>query len=167
MVGSQRHLRRAFGTRWVRLTILGAAVVATVSGSVTAASASVRTPSSTTVTVQGNDASLTNTGVVVPAGKNVKITASGLIAYNTGGAKTTPNGHQVASEICATGVSAGWFNANLECLSLVGKFGNGKLFQVGSSVSINDVEGGRLYLIYNDNDYLDNSGHFTVTITVS
>ena len=119
------------------------------------------------VTVQGNDASLTNTGITVAAGTKVVITATGKVAYNTRGDKTTPDGHPVPSEICASGVSAGWYNANLNCLSLLGRFGNGEVFQLGDSTKLHDVEGGRLYLILNDNDYLDNSGQFTVTVTVS
>jgi hypothetical protein len=168
MSETQRRLRSRFGTHRLRFMIIGAAVVTAVSVPAVAATASVNTPSQTyTVTVQGNDASLTNTGITVSAGKTVKITATGKIAYNTGGATTTPAGHVVPNEICATGVPAGWYNANLNCLSLIGRFGHGKVFQVGDSVTIGDVEGGRLYLIYNDNDYLDNSGHFTVTVTVS
>ena len=156
-------------SRRVRFMILGAAVVAAVCGSATAASASIGAPSSHTytVTVQGNDASLTDSGIAVSAGKMVQITASGEISYNTQGGKSTPAGYPVPGEICASGVSAGWYNANLNCLSLIGRFGSGEVFQVGDSVTIPHVAGGELYFIYNDNDYADNSGHFTVKVTVS
>ena len=166
MSESQRPLRLRFGSRFVRFMIPAALVIA--AGSATAASASSTAASpSYVVTVQGNDASLTNTGITVASGTKVVITATGKVTYNTRGDKTTPDGHTVPSEICATGVSAGWYNQNLNCLSLLGRFGNGEVFQLGDSTKLHDVEGGRLYLILNDNDYLDNSGHFTVTVTVS
>jgi hypothetical protein len=166
MSDCQRLLRPRFGTRLVRFMIPAAVVLA--AGSATAVSASGTAVSpSYTVTVQGNHASLTNTGIAVAAGAKVVITASGKISYNSGGDKTTPAGHPVPSEICASGVSVGWYNANLNCLSLIGRFGSGEVFQVGDSTTIHDVEGGELYLIFNDNDYADNSGHFTVTVTVS
>ena len=166
MSDSQRHLRPRFGIRLFRFMIPAALVIA--AGSATAASASGGGASpSYVVTVQGNDASLTNTGITVAAGTKVVITATGKITYNTRGDKTTPDGHPVPSEICTSGVSAGWYNANLNCLSLLGRFGNGEVFQLGDSTKLHDVEGGRLYLILNDNDYLDNSGQFTVTVTVS
>jgi PA-IL-like protein len=169
MSDCQRSPRPRFGTRFARLIILGAVVLAA-AGTTTVASASSTAPSVSplyTITVQANDASLTNTGIVVAAGEKVVITASGKVAYNSRGDKITAAGKPVPSETCATGVSAGWFNANLNCLSLIGRFGSGEVFQVGDSTKIHDVEGGRLYLIFNDNDYVDNSGQFTVKVTVS
>ncbi len=164
----QRFLRPRFGTRLVRFMILGAVVLAAASATAVSATATATATSpSYTVTVQGNDAGLTNTGIAVATGAKVEITATGKIKYNSRGEKVTPAGHPVPSEICASGVSTGWYNANLNCLSLIGRFGSGEVFQVGDSTKIDDVEGGELYLIFNDNDYLDNSGHFTVTVTVT
>jgi hypothetical protein len=166
MSDSQGRVKSRFGTRLLRIMIPATLVIG--AGAATAASASSTAVSpSYVVTVQGNNASLTNTGITVAVGTKVEITASGKITYNTRGEKTTADGHPVPSEICATGVSAGWYNPNLNCLSLLGRFGNGEVFQLGDSTKLHDVEGGRLYLILNDNDYADNSGHFTVTVTVS
>ncbi len=166
MSDCQRPLRPRFGTRLVRLMIPAALVLAAGSATAVSASGTAASPSYT-VTVKGNDASLTNTGITVAAGAKVEITASGKISYNSSGDKTTPAGHPVPTEICASGVSAGWYNPSLNCLSLIGRFGNGEVFQLGKSTTIHNVEGGLIYLILNDNDYVDNSGHFTVTVTVS
>ena len=67
MSDSQRHLRPRFGIRLFRFMIPAALVIA--AGSATAASASGGGASpSYVVTVQGNDASLTNTGITVRGG---------------------------------------------------------------------------------------------------
>ena len=165
----QRPLRSRLDSRRVRFMIFGAAVVAACAARPPPPRrASAHRQSHTyTVMVQGNDASLTDSGIAVSAGKMVQITASGEISYNTAGGKSAPAGYPVPGEICASGVSAGWYNANLNCLSLIGRFGSGEVFQVGDSVTIPHVAGGELYFIYNDNDYADNSGHFTVKVTVS
>ena len=164
----QRFLRPRFGTRLVRFMILGAVVLAAASATAVSATATATATSpSYTVTVQGNDAGLTNTGIAVATGAKVEITATGKIKYNSRGEKGDTRWTSRTQRDLRQRVSTGWYNANLNCLSLIGRFGSGEVFQVGDSTKIDDVEGGELYLIFNDNDYLDNSGHFTVTVTVT
>jgi hypothetical protein len=52
--------------------------------------------------------------------------------------------------------------------ALIGKIGNGTPFLIGSTRWMTAAEGGTLYLAVNDNYiyYEDNSGTYTVTITI-
>jgi hypothetical protein len=119
------------------------------------------------VTVPGNSAAPVDTGIYVPAFKTVTISASGSVAFNAQGQSTGPAGLVVPTETCVGGSGIPWFDNDLNCLSLIGLMGDSPAFQVGPSFIAHDVEGGELYLLYNDNEYGDNTGSFDVTVTVS
>jgi len=90
-----------------------------------------------------------DTGMMITAGSTLVIKASGTACFDEdhdhcGG----PDGHP---EFVDT--------------DLVGKIGDGGMFHIGSDFSKTVSEGGRLYLGYHDNDFLNNSGYFEVKVT--
>lgn len=112
-----------------------------------------------TVTVQGANASLTNSGIALVGGNEYQVTASG--AVNAGGANGIygPNGSSSKYSNCTY--------PNEYWMSLVGVVG-GKDFQLGSNVTFNAPASGTLYLICDDTlpayEFSDNSGSFSVSV---
>jgi hypothetical protein len=51
--------------------------------------------------------------------------------------------------------------------ALIGRIGEGKTFEVGSHLEFTAAEDGDLFLTINDWECEDNSGNFTVTITIN
>jgi hypothetical protein len=152
----------------VSVTVSGPGVAAPATSQAGSATPSLAGSTTYDTSVAGSDSSLTDTGIYVPEGRTVTIKASGLIAYNLQGQTSGPNGLTVPTETCAGGLGgSGWYNDNLRCLSLLGQLGNGEVFQLGTSTTIHDAAGGELYLVYNDNNYGDNSGSYSVAVTIS
>jgi len=125
------------------------------------------TPSTceTTITVYGNNSGWTDTGVDIPDGASVTITATGTVTWNQEGSTATPDG-----------IGSGCLNHTgcspmaSEChVKLIGSIDDqpatcGSCFAVGSSYSGSQGPG-RLYLRCNDRCVGDNGGSFSVTIT--
>jgi hypothetical protein len=153
------------------IAVAGAVVTAAGLASVSVANASTAAkPQTLTYTVQvpSSSPSLVDTGINISAGANVSIKASGKVIYRGDRPATGPKGFAVPGQKCASGLPTGpYFNDSLPCLSLIGAMGSSATFEVGPSLSIPTAEGGELYLMFNDNEWDDNSGSFTVTVTVS
>jgi hypothetical protein len=110
------------------------------------------------VYVPGN-AGWVNTNFSVNSGEQLTITATGLVSGTTGMPPSdTPDGNGWAGAAGPSYIAPG-----LTRYSLVGKIGNNQPFQVGSSFSEVVNVSGTLYLAYNDEEYSDNSGGYTVT----
>jgi hypothetical protein len=111
----------------------------------------------------------TDTGFAVTAGESITITATG--SMNNGqcaGTECTYTPAGRTSSSTCTGIAGGPFTApNLNCWSLIGKIGSsGTPFEVGTSLQTTASTGGELFLGVNDNDFGDNSGSWTATITL-
>jgi hypothetical protein len=105
-----------------------------------------------------------DTGVSLPAGIRLRISASGTITVSSGYSSVPPAG--VPSCVPATavpGANPPFIAPNLPCWSLVGRIGDGIPFGVGSSVVITTTAG-RLYLSVNDNYFAGSSGNWTADI---
>jgi hypothetical protein len=104
-----------------------------------------------------------DTGVTVPAGILLKITASGT-AYVTAVHAVTPTGDQSCTPAAKfPGIAPPFVAPGLPCWSLVARIGNAPPFEVGGSATITTTAG-RLYLSVNDNNFTDNSGSWTVSM---
>jgi len=108
------------------------------------------------VYVPGN-AGWFDTAVAISAGDTLIITATGLVSGTSGMPPSDPpdgSGYGPANN--------NYLAPGLERYSLVGKIGNNIPFQVGSSYSGVSNFNGTLFLAYNDEEYSDNSGGYTV-----
>jgi hypothetical protein len=113
----------------------------------------------------------TDTQVSVTAGETITITASGTLMYATASecpagdtCQSTPAGE--ATSNCSNPAEGPFTAPTLNCWSLIGKIGvNGTPFEVGDSLTITASTSGTLYLGVNDDDYNDNSGTWTATIS--
>jgi hypothetical protein len=100
----------------------------------------------------------TDTGVTVRKGDRLAFSATGQIAFRTGGDLVSPQGSPTetspATPVPALGVGG-----------LIGRVGTGAAFPIGISTQpITMPANGRLYLGINDTGVSDNSGAFVVTI---
>jgi hypothetical protein len=97
----------------------------------------------------------TDTGVTVPAGDELGITASGSVTIGTGA--FGPGGDSACTP-------AGTFpTSDAPCYALIARIGNGAPFPVGTSVLITPGAG-VLYLGINDNSFSGNAGSWTARI---
>jgi len=94
-----------------------------------------------------------DTGIDITAGRQITMTASGEACLGLNMCQG-PDGGSSNFNGCPSG-------------SLVGKIGNGNQFCVGSNYQQIARSSGRLYLAYNDENYSDNSGYFSVTVNVN
>ena len=126
-------------------------------------------PTATTVSVPAGQP-WTDTGIDIPAGGNVEITASGAIRIAGSDPGKTPDGSTPGGQI-NTGVPCGgtFLDPDLPCWSLIGRVGTGPPFYIGYGTSFVAANAGRLFLGVNDGgaDFGDNSGAWTATIAVS
>jgi Zn-dependent protease with chaperone function len=103
-----------------------------------------------------------DTGVTVPAGILLKITASGTVNVTAVHA-VTPAGDQSCTPAAQfPRIDPPFAAPGLPCWSLVARIGDGPPFEVGGSATITTTAG-RLYLSVNDNNFTDNSGNWTVS----
>lgn len=124
--------------------------------------------SAVTVSVPGFNSSWTNTGVPVIAGNIVSITASGFICIvDSCGSNNIMTAGMPPEGVSSCVANSGFLVPNVPCWSLVGRIGNNPAFEVGSGTSFMATSTGYLYLAADDDFYLDNSGAWTVTITVT
>jgi hypothetical protein len=124
----------------------------------------------TTIKVEANQA-WTDTGIALASGESVAIKATGTISVCTGvgcsfeatGEKLTP----VCLGIQYEGFKGKFFSApGQHCFSLVGRVGtSGPIFPVAKAFSFKLPVSGELYLGVNDDEYEDNAGSFSATVT--
>lgn len=122
------------------------------------------------VIVEGTRA-WTRTGIVLSPGQLVTVVASGGVSFSAGSPPISPAGDR---ETCYAAFNGphGWrlhpYLANdLSCNSLLGRIGEGgRIFEIGSARTFRSAAPGELYLGVNDNFFPDNSGSWTVRITV-
>ena len=98
----------------------------------------------------------TNTGVTVPAGDELGITASG--AVTVGGGAYGPDG-----DAACTPKATFPMGTDAPCYALIARIGNGAPFGVGTSVLITPGAG-VLYLGINDDSFSGNAGSWTARI---
>lgn len=110
----------------------------------------------------------TQTGLTITQGQSVRITAEGTMDWCScptccQGAKrkgtpttATPDGASCSSK--------GFAFPDLPCWALVGRIGNGKPFNVGSSLTFTAETSGELFLGVNDSYYPDNAGDWKAAI---
>lgn len=149
-----------------------AAVAAIFAVNATTATASVHPSKSVTIQITAITSTRIDTGVALPPGATVTVVAHGTVNCGcVGGMHPDANGLPVwndyAAEWNAPGAAPPFKAPELRPWSLIGEIGSGEFFQLGTRVVMTDVAAGRLYMMFNDQVYPDNSGSFTVTITVS
>ena len=114
----------------------------------------------------------TDTGINLRAGDSVSVTATGLVAVETGGRipPKAPGGFAPDCRAAASiyGGRFGIFPApQLPCWSLIGRIGgNGIIFEVGARGAFQARSDGRLLLGINDDSLTNNSGFWTAAVTV-
>jgi hypothetical protein len=113
------------------------------------------------------DQEWTDTGISVGRDQPIVVRASGDMNWYTGGCNnnchSSPDG-SLWSQCSAQ--TPGILAPGLNCWSLIGRVGNGRPFEVGTSLSFQAPAGGELYLGVNDNNYVDNTGSWVATITL-
>lgn len=132
-----------------------------------------------TITVPGT-VPWTDTGIFIPSGSQLRITASGVVTYGgSPGQQSGPDGGDMGTKF-----ESGSVLSNTVVVSLIGKIGgttavgdgtpvpagrhrDGPGF-VGASYNKVILNGGELFLGFNDHTdgFWDNSGSFSVTISV-
>lgn len=115
----------------------------------------------------------TNTGINVPAGSEVGISATGAISNNPGNPfvyypdGSSSNGDAPISPCNNVGPSA-FVLPEAACWEMIGRIGDeGIPFAVGADKTFVTNDGGDLYLGVNDNVFGDNSGSWTATVKVT
>ena len=108
------------------------------------------------------------TGVTLRAGTDVAIRASGHIRFGQQpidrmAPAGLPRGPQCEA---VAGPGAQWVAPGLDCYALIGRIGSGEPFVIGNGASIDVVADGELMLAANDNNFADNSGTWSVAVSV-
>jgi hypothetical protein len=129
----------------------------------------------TTVTVDADDPSFTDTGVALTLKEPFSITATGTAKWTLTSRSTGPNGYRFSqfNGVHTCGYDQyhpyevpSFLAPGLNCWSLVGRIGTaGVIFFVGTSLKMRAPYSGELYLAFNDDYYPNNSGDFVATIT--
>lgn len=104
----------------------------------------------------------TDTGIDVPAGAHLQISASGIIKI----AGSDPGKGPSGGPPCLA--ADGWVAPGLVCWSLIGRVAGGTPFAVGDGVDLIAPAAGRLELGVNDDSatFSDNSGAWTAVVVV-
>ena len=121
------------------------------------------------------DQAYTDTGIAVSGEDRLHFGASGKVEWRldcTGHCLKGPNGIPTTKHLCRhlqrPGDRYGKFTApGLACFSLIGKIrSDGTPFEVGQTLTytVPASDSGELYLGFNDNRYVDNSGSYLVKI---
>ena len=125
----------------------------------------------THVTVQGRD-SFVGAGIAVRVGDVVTINANGYVHF--GGPPIThlgpagiPSGSKCSAIAKGQARNSRWPAPGLACWSLIGRIGTGSPFEIGANAIVHAHRAGDLFLGVNDNYLPDNSGQFSVVVTVS
>jgi hypothetical protein len=131
---------------------------------VLAASPAAAAPAVTTVTLRA-DQIWTTTGVVLRPGDSVTLSASGRIHFGPAPIDSVaPSG---VGRRCAQPIPGASFLApELNCWSLIARIGSAAPFEVGNGTTMGVRAGGDLALGVNDDYRRDDSGAWTVVVTV-
>jgi hypothetical protein len=103
----------------------------------------------------------TDTGITVRAGQQVRVNANGSVQLSDNSNDTaTPSGSRVGRRAANAPVQSG------PAGGLIARVGDAAPVYVGANGSFRASSSGRLYLGVNDDFVNDNSGEYTVTVTV-
>jgi hypothetical protein len=146
---------------------VGTSVVATGGGAAAAP---------TTVTINANNPSFTDTGIALTINGSFSIKATGSAHWTQITPTTGPAGYRFpqsnGTHTCGYDQyhpyeAPSFLAPGLNCWSLVGRIGTtGTIFFVGTSLKMLAPYSGELYLAFNDDYYPNNSGDFVAMITV-
>ncbi len=113
-----------------------------------------------------------STGLPVQVGDAVTINASGYVHF--GGPPIThldpagiPWGSKCSAIAKGQARSSRWPAPGLACWSLIGRIGTGSPFEIGANAVVHAHRAGDLFFGVNDNYLPDNSGQFSVIVTLS
>lgn len=163
------------------LVTLIAALLAAFALVLTVSQNAARAQETTTVEVNANQATWTGTGINLPAGSRVGITASGTVdlannvtspdpgkAGSPGFDAVTPEGVPSTDPVYQDqSVIGNLVDRDLKVGALIGRIGSGDPFKVEESKWIDEVTtAGELQLIVNDSYFQNNSGNFTAKVRV-
>jgi hypothetical protein len=114
----------------------------------------------------------TPTGITVKAGDRVDITATGRISFGEGpisdlGPNGIPWGPRCSDIAENEGRAFPWPAPRLDCWSLFARIGPGDPIPVGDGATFTAKRNGQLRLGLNDNYAADNTGTFTVQVSVA
>lgn len=150
-------MRRFFLVTLIVVCLLALSSLSFTSNAIASSS---KSQSTTTVTIPATQA-FTDTGIDLTQGDSVSITASGTIYIAASDPGKTPDGDPNCT------ADSSYVGPGLPCWSLIGWIGNSVgPFEVGSSDTFSASASGRLYLGVNDNNFGDNSGSWTATVTI-
>jgi hypothetical protein len=131
----------------------------------------------TTVTINANNPSFTDTGIDLTLNESFSITATGKAKWTHTSPSTGPNGYRFSQSNGTRTCGYDQYHPyqvpsflapGLNCWSLVGRIGTtGVIFFVGTSQTMPAPDSGELYLAFNDDYYPNNSGDFVAMITVT
>jgi hypothetical protein len=108
----------------------------------------------------------TDTGVTVPAGADLGISATGDAYLSGAGSSQGPAGDPSCTPAADYAAHSSRFPApHLPCWSLIARIGNGRPFEVGTSILVT-ATAGKLYLGVNTDSFSANSGIWAVKIKV-
>lgn len=114
---------------------------------------------------------LTDTGIALTTNQEITITAKGSPNYcGTGSCKHGAAGEKLPGNCLLAqylGAAEGKdFTApGLPCFGLIARIGTGPVFALSAKYVFFSPISGELYLGTNDNNYADNTGSYTVTVT--
>jgi hypothetical protein len=110
----------------------------------------------------------TATGVMVSAGTDVAISATGTIHFGQPPIDRMPPAGLPWGPQCEAiaGPGAQWVVPGLDCYALIGRIGSGQPFVIGNGASIDAAADGELMLAANDDNFADNSGEWSATVSV-
>jgi len=150
---------RDFTSNDIYQVYLGGGAPQSVGTSGQAVAAPAPAPAAGAIAVPGNQP-WTNTNIVVAPGDRVQFSASGEISVGT----NLPSG--VGGNPAATLPTGKYAVANAPVGALIGRVGNGRPFLIGGNTqTVSMPTGGALMLGVNDDNFGDNSGAFSVTVT--
>jgi hypothetical protein len=131
----------------------------------------------TTITIDANNPSFTDSGVAVTLNEPFSIKAAGLAQWTQITPSTGPSGYRFpqsnGTHTCGYDQyhpyeAPSFLAPGLNCWSLVGRIGaTGTIFFIGTTLNMPAPLSGELYLAFNDDFYPNNSGDFVATITTS
>jgi len=108
----------------------------------------------------------TDTGVTVPAGADLGISATGDAYLSGAGSSEGPTGDPSCTPAADYAAHSSQFPApHLPCWSLIARIGNGRPFEVGTSILVT-ATAGKLYLGVNTDSFSANSGIWAVKIKI-
>ena len=110
----------------------------------------------------------TATGVMLRAGTDVAIRASGRIHFGQSPIdRMAPAGLPWGPQCEAVaGPGAQWVAPGLDCYALIGRIGSGPPFVIGNGATVDAAADGELMLAANDDNFADNSGAWSVAVSV-